>query len=172
MSAIFETGTGAQHIHERPLPDCQTRKLHCNEMSTSRQEGHSQRTRPIEVTTFTLHRRRTTRRACFLHDSLEFPACTINRTIHLTTPVWDPSVADEAEASLEDCPENLPSVQLTWKATLPSGSEPNNRRQTKDPTNPQNSLTRSNPNSDGDHFTGQRLNRTRSELTGNRKHSC
>ena len=42
-SAIFAKGTGAQHIHERPLPDDQTRKLHCNEMSTSQQEGHSQR---------------------------------------------------------------------------------------------------------------------------------
>ena len=36
-------------------------------------------TRPIEVTTFTLHRRGT---------SLAFPACSLNRTIHLAAPVW------------------------------------------------------------------------------------
>ena len=45
-------------------------------------------TRPIEVTALTLHRRSTSRRARFLqssglHNRLAFPACSINRTIHL-----------------------------------------------------------------------------------------
>ena len=62
-------------------------------MSTFRQEGHLQ----IDETNSCDHiysaQAGTTRRARFLessrlHDPLTFPACSINRTIHLTTPVW------------------------------------------------------------------------------------
>ena len=46
-----------------------------------------------------------------------------------------PSVADEAEANLEDCHENPPSVQL--EGDTPGRSEPTDQRQTKNQTNPQ-----------------------------------